>query len=328
MRKRATFDHLHGAHLMYIIRGSRRLRTGVAVVTVGGSLALVAPTGVASAAAQPVDSIRNGRIAYQAYPNGFPQLYTIGPAGDRKRLTHNKTFNSDPAWSPSGRRIAFMYYDGNDVEIFIMRSDGTHVRAVTDDATNEFHPTWSPSGRRLAFTYDDGNDLEIFTSRLDATGLRRLTDNDRNDLHPDWSPSGRWIAYDSVGSKDPEIRAMRPDGSAVRRVTRNRTWDSDPSFAPSGGRIAYTGCNKLDHCQIFIRSLFGGPRRKLTDNARNHSEPTWSPNGRRIAFIVARRDNRRADVFSKGLARNDRRRITFSPRLIEENPDWAVHPRA
>ena len=90
MRKRATFDHLHRAQLLYISRGSRRLRIGAVVVTAGVSLALIAPTGVASATEQPVDSIRNGRIAYQAYPNGFPQLYTIGPAGgDRKRLTQS-----------------------------------------------------------------------------------------------------------------------------------------------------------------------------------------------------------------------------------------------
>lgn len=52
----------------------------------------------------------NGRIAFQGYVNGLPEVYTIRPNGAGvRRITHNTDYDSDPAWSPAADRIAFNF---------------------------------------------------------------------------------------------------------------------------------------------------------------------------------------------------------------------------
>jgi TolB protein len=62
-----------------------------------------------------------------------------------------RSYDSAPAWSPDGRRIAFESDLDGDMEIFVMDADGRNVRKLTDNALRDEGPAWSPHGTRLAF---------------------------------------------------------------------------------------------------------------------------------------------------------------------------------
>jgi len=53
---------------------------------------------------------------------------------------------ASPAWSPDGSKIAFVW-DGS---IWIMNSDETDQRRLTNHPRDEFNPTWSPDGSKRA----------------------------------------------------------------------------------------------------------------------------------------------------------------------------------
>lgn len=68
--------------------------------------------------------------------------------------------SDEPAWSPDGRKIAFMRAFGpfSDegfpaiVGLFVMDADGSNVRQLTPFSGTEDHfPAWSPDSRRIAF---------------------------------------------------------------------------------------------------------------------------------------------------------------------------------
>jgi Tol biopolymer transport system component len=64
---------------------------------------------------------------------------------DQVRLT-TRGDSSDPVWSPTGTRIAFIRYQGSFAQIYCMNADGSNQTRVTDDASNKSYPSWSQWG--------------------------------------------------------------------------------------------------------------------------------------------------------------------------------------
>jgi Tol biopolymer transport system component len=58
--------------------------------------------------------------------------------------------DADPAWSPDGTMIAFRRRVSNDnLDVYVMRSDGSGVRPVATSPAVDEKPAWSPDGRQL-----------------------------------------------------------------------------------------------------------------------------------------------------------------------------------
>jgi len=66
---------------------------------------------------------------------------------------------ASPAWSPDGSRIAFVANG----DIYTVLSDGSDVRRLTDNESNQGNPVWSPDGSRIAFVSERDGNLEIYT---------------------------------------------------------------------------------------------------------------------------------------------------------------------
>jgi TolB protein len=104
-------------------------------------------------------------------------------------------YDSAPAWSPDGRRIAFESnadVDGanpdRDMEIWVMGADGSNPRQRTANTDHDEGPAWSPDGRLLAYsTGADAAHGDIGIMGADTGGLlRRLADDPLADESPDW----------------------------------------------------------------------------------------------------------------------------------------------
>jgi serine/threonine protein kinase/Tol biopolymer transport system component len=109
--------------------------------------------------------------------------------------------DTQPAFSPDGRRIAFRSERGGG-GIFLMGGTGESVQKVSKMGYN---PAWSPDGRQLAVATDGtsdpsqhGGSSEIWILDIAANRARKLVNGDG--LQPSWSPNGRRIAYWGVAS--------------------------------------------------------------------------------------------------------------------------------
>jgi TolB protein len=63
------------------------------------------------------------------------------PGWTAKKITDNADNNHSPVWSPDGTQIAFVSDTYGNENIFIMNADGTNVRRVTYEKSNDRHPT-------------------------------------------------------------------------------------------------------------------------------------------------------------------------------------------
>jgi TolB protein len=98
-------------------------------------------------AGQPSWSANGRRIVYACGSH----ICSIGRAGAKRRqLTHGAAQDSAPACSPDGRLIvflsdrAFLARSTRPADVYVMHSDGTHLRRLTRDRVDDFAPDWQP----------------------------------------------------------------------------------------------------------------------------------------------------------------------------------------
>ena len=73
---------------------------------------------------------------------------------DVRRLTDAVGSSYLPAWSPDGASIAFATDRDGDLEVYVMRADGSDQRNLTRSAgirDGWFGPSWSPDGRTILY---------------------------------------------------------------------------------------------------------------------------------------------------------------------------------
>ena len=61
-----------------------------------------------------------------------------------RRLTGHAAWDSAPAWSPDGRRIAFRSKRDGNPEIYVVNADGSGLRNLTRSPADDGWFAWSP----------------------------------------------------------------------------------------------------------------------------------------------------------------------------------------
>src|SRR5262249_30364780 len=107
------------------------------------------------------------------------------------------TRSSDPSVSPDGEWLAFSSEGDLHEDIFVVRTDGTSLRQLTNDDFKDRAPVWSPDGSRLAFYSNRGGTYDIWTIDRDGREVR-LHQRGREQMMlsmPLWMRDGRRLLY-------------------------------------------------------------------------------------------------------------------------------------
>ena len=243
-----------------------------------------------------------GKLLFVSNRDGSAQIYSMHSDGSEARaLTRGPEENTEPAWSPDGRRIAFTSYRDGNAEIYVMDADGSNQRRLTREALADNSPRWTPDGR-LLFRSTRDRWANFFLMSADGSGLKQLTATESDKGEPVLSPDGKWIAFVAHGDRgSTEIELVSIDGGPVKKLTSalSKNGKSFPSWSPDSQRLLYVE-SEGGGLNIKVIGRDGSQPSALTVSKFTNAFPVWSPDGKHIAFASGRDGSRmetaRADI--------------------------------
>ena len=104
-------------------------------------------------------------------PCGLYIMPSAAGAHPTKRITDR---GEDTAPAVHGNSVAFMSNREGNWEIYVVNSDGSGLRRLTNNAANDGLPTWAPDGRAIAFVSDQEGGWAVWAMNPDGSGRRKL----------------------------------------------------------------------------------------------------------------------------------------------------------
>ncbi|MDH5823632.1 winged helix-turn-helix domain-containing protein [Luteimonas sp. RD2P54] len=148
-------------------------------------------------------------------------------------------WDSNPAWSPDGERLAFVSNRGGPYGIWVSDRDGRGAVQVADfGGAFVDNPAWSPDGRLIAFDGSPEGSTGIFTVSAEGGPPRRIVGGPGDNRNPSWSHDGAWIYFESNRSGEWRIHAQPAAGGAALAVTRHAA--VNPRESADGSLLLFT----------------------------------------------------------------------------------------
>tara|TARA_B100000029_G_scaffold515812_1_gene624808 strand:- start:1667 stop:2995 length:1329 start_codon:yes stop_codon:yes gene_type:complete len=229
-----------------------------------------------------------------------------------------------PAWSPDGRRIAYVSFEGSQSSIYIQTLRTGVRERVSARAGINGAPVFSPDGRYLALTLsrDEGNS-DIYMLEIATQALTRLTQHSAIDTEAVWAPDGQSIYFTSGRAGGPQIyQVAARAGARAQRVTFEGSYNARPRISPGGDRLAVVHEDRGNY-----RIALVDPETGLTQvlsSGRQDESPSFAPNGALI--IYASQEGGRGVLASVSTDGRIHQQIVSVAGQVRE-PAWSPFPR-
>ena len=169
-------------------------------------------------------SIRGGRMVYVQDSPTPATIYRLAGRGAGNRapepLIASVGGNTNPSYSPDGRKIAFESARGGVSNVWISDADGSHPVQLSSFGSHSGTPRWSPDGRKLVFDSVQEGNWDVYVVDVEGGTPRRLTQEPSEEGTATWSRDGRFVYFHSDRSGRQELWKVPSEGGAAVQLTR------------------------------------------------------------------------------------------------------------
>ncbi|MCS6766190.1 MAG: Tol-Pal system beta propeller repeat protein TolB [Candidatus Protistobacter heckmanni] len=202
-------------------------------------------------------------------------------------LTSNEPIIS-PAWSPDGRRVAYVSFEQRKPAVYVHDLVTGKRILLSNHKGNNSAPSWSPDGKRVALALSRDGNTQVYVINADGSGLRRLSASNAIDTEPQFSPDGASIYFTSDRGGAPQIYRMSSEagekGGSAQRVTFKGGFNTSPRVSPDGKRLAYIS-RVGGAYRLHVQDLSSGEAYALTDTSADES-PSFAANGQYLLYAT------------------------------------------
>jgi len=208
-------------------------------------------------------------------------------------------YAADPQLSPDGQWVAYVRQwsdpmtDRRYSNVWLVKSDGSGHRPLTNGKFSELSPRWSPDGKRLAFVSNRSGATQLWQRFMDTGEMSALTNVGTAPSSPSWSADGTRLAYLALVPKAPLVvgTLLTPPPGA--------TWAAPPKY---DDRLVFrfndAGEVPRGFWHAFVVRSDGGAPRQITSGDYQHGTQfmaggsvAWTPDGAELIISSRRGEN-------------------------------------
>jgi serine/threonine protein kinase/Tol biopolymer transport system component len=217
----------------------------------------------------------------------YVRVWIASPGDDESRARPITTGRYDGfgglAWTPDGQ-IIFGRKVGDLPNIWMMNTDSSQIKQLTNDAAVESTYSVTPDGRYIVFSSDRSGMNHIWRMNLDGSDQKQLTDGGIEDYNPHLSPDGSWVVFNSNRTgRDAPWRVGIDGGEPALLLDHSAHVEG---VSPDGQWVA---CNYADKrgVRVALIPFGGGEPVKFFDHLPPSTEGrkiAWAADGRALVY--------------------------------------------
>lgn len=208
-------------------------------------------------------------------------------SSEARQMTFGKQSDTNPKWSPDGKKIALTSNRAGSTQLYIMNFKGGEAEKVTDIKGSIGHFEWSPDGKKILFNLQ----------RKSKTAIAQEQDAKKKELGivaRHYTKAS--YKFDGMGYKTDThwgISVLTLKTKKIQHLTKGKKHDENrPTWSPDGKKIAYTSNVSKDahltgeKVDLFVMEVKTKKKQKIGTQDGQLEMPSWSPDGKWLAYYA------------------------------------------